>query len=228
MAAFFGLFLTLNTCLSACSGEAKEKPALEVLIKVTADPGQPLEGAQLVFAGKPVGTKTDAKGETTLTLTGSEGDTYDVAVKCPTGYQSPVKPLTIPLHRLADPGKPPEYEVSCPPTTRTVVVVVRAENGANLPVVHLGRVVAKTDSSGAATILLKDLEADTQFDLTLDTTEKGNEFLRPQNPSNVFTVKRSDDVFLFDQKFMIEKKATVYHAAPKKSGPIALPTKINQ
>lgn len=217
--------VVLAVCAS-CGGEPQQKPPVEVLVKVTGDPGQPLEGATVLFSGKPIKT-TDKKGSAPLTLTGNEGDSYDVTVKCPAGYQSPTKPINITLHRFAEPSKVPEYEVSCPPTTRTIVVAVRAENGANLPVLHLGRPIAKTDSAGAATVLLENLDADSQFELTLDTSEKGNEVLKPQNPTSTFTVKRSDDVLTFDVKFVVEKKAVVWKGV-KKVGPIALPTKINQ
>lgn len=210
---------------ASCGGEPQQKPPVEVLVKVTGDPGQPLEGASILFNAKPIKT-TDKTGSAPLTLTGNEGDTYDVTVKCPAGYQSPTKPISITLHRFAEPSKVPEYEVSCPPTTRTIVVAVRAENGANLPVLYLGRAIGRTDSAGAATVLLENLDADSQFELTLDTTEKGNEGLKPQNPTNTFTVKRADDVLTYDVKFAIEKKKIVWGA--KKVGPIALPTKINQ
>lgn len=213
--------------VAACGGEPQQKPPVEVLVKVSGDPGVPLEGASVLFSGKPIAT-TDAKGSAKLTLTGNEGDLYDVSVKCPAGFQSPVKPISITLHRFAEPSKTTEYEVSCPPTTRTIVVAVRAENGPNLNVLYLGRAIGRTDASGAATVLLEGLDADSQFELTLDTTEKGSEDLRPQNPTNVFTIKRADDVFTFDVKFTIEKKKVVWHAPPKKTGPIALPTKVNQ
>ncbi|MBI2393680.1 MAG: hypothetical protein HYV09_29165 [Deltaproteobacteria bacterium] len=212
---------------AACGAEPQQKPPVEVLVKVSGDPGAPLEGASVLFSGKSIAT-TDAKGAAKLTLTGNEGDLYDVTVKCPAGFQSPSKPISITLHRFAEPSKTTEYEVSCPPTKRNIVVAVRADNGPNLNVLHLGRAIGRTDASGAATVLLEGLDADSQFELTLDTTEKGNEDLKPQNPTNVFTVKRADDVFTFDVKFTIEKKKVVWHAPPKKTGPIALPTKVNQ
>lgn len=211
--------------LCGCGGEQQQKPPVEVLVKVTGDPGRPLKGANVLFSGKTIAT-TDAEGSAKLTLSGNEGDNYDVTVKCPVGFQSPTKPISITLHRFAEPSKTPEYEASCPPTTRTIVVAVRAENGANLPVLYLGRVIGRTDASGAATVLLENLDADSQFELTLDTSEKGNEVLKPQNPTSTFTIKRSDDVFTFDVKFVVEKKAVVWKGV-KKVGPIALPTKIN-
>lgn len=206
-----------------CGAEKKEKPPVEVLVKVQSDPGHPLKGATVLYNGKPIpGATTNEKGLAKITLTGNEGDLYDVTVKCPTGYQSPTKPVSITLHRFAEPAQAPEYDVSCPPTTRTIVVAVRAENGANLPVLYLGRAIGRTDSAGAATLLLENLDADSQFELTLDTSAKGNEVLKPQNPSSVFTVKRSDDVLTMDVKFVVEKKAVKY---VQKVGPIALPTK---
>jgi hypothetical protein len=223
----FALAAALLVGCSGCSeGSLPQKPPLEVVVKITSDPGRPVDGAEILFNGKPI-AKTDPQGAAKLVLQGKEGESYEVTVRCPPGYQSPTKGLLIPLHRLTDPSKPPEYEVSCPPTKRSIVVVVRAENGANLPVMYLGRAVGHTDASGAATVLLKDVDADAQFDLTLDTTEKGNEGLRPQNPSASFTVKRADDVFAFDVKFTVEAKAKVFWVGPKKEGPVKLPTKVN-
>ncbi len=217
------IVLLLASCKEPLA--AKEKLPLEVQVKVTSDPGKPLEGANVVFAGKTIAT-TDDTGTAKLTLTGNDGDSYEVTIKCPQKYVSPTKSTVIPLRRLE--GSTPEYDVSCPPATRTAVVAVRAENGAFLPVKHLGRIVARTDGAGAATVLLKDIEADTPVELVLDTTEKGMEVLRPQNPSSpAFLIKRSDEVFTFDQKFAIEPPKVKVFYGPKKSGPIALPTKSN-
>ncbi len=221
--------MLLVPALAACGEEvkAKPKPPLEVKVVVSSDPGKPTEGADVVYAGKVIAT-SDAKGIAKLTLKGNDGDAYDVTIKCPKGFQSPSKPLTIPLQRLADPSEAPEYDVSCPPLTRTVVVALRAENGPNLPVNYLGHAVGRTDGSGAATVLLGDVDSETSLVLTLDTSEKASEGLRPQNPSNTFVVKGQDDIFTWDQKFVVEapkKKAWV--AGPARKGPVALPTKAH-
>ena len=220
-----GATTTGAVALTACGSEPPQKPPVEVLVKVTSDPGRPLAGATVLYNAKPIpGATTDDKGVAKITLTGNEGDAYPVTVKCPAGYQSPTKTITITLHRFAEPAQAPEYDVACPPTTRTMVVAVRADNGANLPILHLGRAVGRTDSAGAATVLLENLDADSQFELTLDTTEKGNDVLKPQNPSSVFAVKRGDDVLTMDVKFVVEKKK-VWVGGAKRIGPIALPTK---
>ncbi len=229
--ALSSLLLSLVSLgLGGCGEEvkAKPKPPLEVAVIVTSDPGKPIEGAEVVYAGKTL-KRTDEKGVAKLTLKGNDGDSYEVRIKCPKGFQSPSKPLTIPLQRLSDPNDVAEYDVACPPVTRTVVVAVRADNGANLPVSYLGRAVGRTDGSGAATILVPDVDADSQIVLTLDTTEKGNEGLKPQNPSSTFVVKGRDDVFGWDQKFVLAApKAKVWVGGPARVGPVALPTKVNR
>lgn len=226
--ASFALVLTSRGLLG-CGEEvkAKPKPPMEVAVAVSSDPGKPLEGVPILYNGKAI-AKTNEKGIAKLTLKGNEGDSYDVTIKCPEGFQSPPKPLTIPLQRLADPNEAPEYDVACPPTTRTVVVAVRAENGANLPINYLGRALGRLDASGAATILIPEADADSQIVLTLDTTEKGNEGLKPQNPSSTFVVKKADDVFTWDQKFVVEGPKVKTWYGPAKAGPVGLPTKLNR
>ena len=189
--------------LAACSAfQTVAPPPQEILVRVSGDPGQPLKGAAVLFNGQQVSQSGD-DGLAKLKLTGKDGETFDVSVTCPEGYLSPTKPIQVRLVRLADPSKRPEYDVACPPTTRTVVVAVRADNGPNVPVLYLGREVARTDGAGAAHVLLK-LKADEGFNLVLGTD--GNDRLRPQNPSASFLVRDRDDVFTFDQKFELEKK----------------------
>jgi len=210
-------------CLSlGCSRfDPPPPPPQIVIIKVSSDPGVPLGDASLLFNGKEV-AKTGADGKGQLRLSGDDGDTFQVMVKCPEGYASPTRPVNVQLRRLAEKGKYPEYEVSCPPDHRTVVVAIRADNGAQLPVVHLGREVARTDASGAAHVLLK-LAPGESFELMLDTSSY--EKLKPQNPVANFLVSESDDVVLFDQKFDIPKKKRGTWR-PKKAEPTG-PVKIN-
>jgi hypothetical protein len=175
--------------------------------KVSGDKDKPLEGALVLHNGNKVG-QTKSDGVARLRLQGAEGETFSFLVQCPAGYQSPLKPVVVTLRRLADNSKTPEYALSCPPTSRSVVVSVRADNGPNLPIVYLGREVGRTDESGAAHLLLQ-LRPNEQFELSLNTGGKDAEMLRPQNPVAAFQVKGQDDVFSFDQKFAIEKKKIV-------------------
>jgi hypothetical protein len=190
---------------------AREEPApYEFVVRVTSDPGRPLAGAVFSYNDAQVGvTKTD--GTVRLAIRGVEGEVFGLSVGCPEGFRSPTAPLQVTLRRQADLTRRPEYAVSCPPKSRAVVVAVRADNGKNLPVLYLGQEVARTDASGAAHMLLY-VSPDDPFEVTLGTTEKGAERLRPQNPSLKFVAKDQDDVFTFDQRFVIEP-------APRRAAP---------
>jgi hypothetical protein len=205
---------------AACNAfKSVPPPPQEIIFHVASDPGRPLKDAALIYSGQKVAA-TGEDGVGKLKLTGKDGESFDITVSCPDGYQSPAKPTTVILRRLADTSKVPEYDVSCPPTARTVVVAVRADGGPNLPVMYLGREVARTDAAGGAHVLLK-LKPDETFDLVLGTTaDKANERLRPQNPFASFVVKDRDDVFTFDQKFEQEKKKQV--VIGKRRGPVKI------
>ena len=191
-------------------------PPFQIFIRIDSDPGRPLAGATVSRNNKVLAT-TGPDGRGMLTLVGAEGETTDVTIKCPDTFQSPTKPTSIRLTRFADKTKVPEYTVSCPPTLRRVVVAVKADNGPNLPVMYLNRMITRTDASGAAHFALE-VAPNTQFQVTLDTAE--NTRLKPISPTKPFTVPQHDDILVFDQKFELEKIRAV--AAPRVNIPRAL------
>ncbi|MBX3189240.1 MAG: hypothetical protein KF819_19610 [Labilithrix sp.] len=181
-------------------------PPFNVAFAVEGDPGNPITGAIVSRNDKAVAT-TGPDGRATLTLEGADGETVDATVKCPEGFTSPTKPISMRLARMRD-GRAPEFRVSCPPNQRKVVVAVKAENGPNLPVIYLGKVITRTDASGAAHFALE-APPGGQFQVTLDTS--GDAKIKPASPSKPFTVGQHDDIFVFDQKFEVEKKKVVHH-----------------
>ena len=175
-----------------------------MLLRVYSDPGKVVPGASVSFRGRVLG-QTDETGAVRLAMHGSEGDRIELLVRCPVDFLSPSKPLEVVLHRLADPGARVEHQVQCPPVRRDLVVVVRAEHGPNLPVMVLGREVARTDASGVAHVLLEVLAND-QVEMTLQTTdERAGERLRPQNPVMKFAGADRDDMKLFDVHFEVDR-----------------------
>ena len=213
LAAFFtsASILPITGCKSI---EAPPPPPQVISVRVTSDPGRPVIDAALLFDGKKV-AMTGADGVGVIKLVGKDGETFRVTVSCPEGFESPAQPVQVMLKRLTDTTKTPEYAVSCPPKTRSIVVAVRTENGVNLPVMYLGREVARTDSSGSAHVLLK-LEPGEQFALTLATGD--DKLINPQNPVASFVVSNQDAVVRFDQPFKLPPKP-VYRAGPRQVGP---------
>lgn len=202
---------------SACKDlEPPPAPPFQIFIRVDSDPGHPVPGATVSRNSKTLAT-TGPDGRGMLTVSGAEGETTDVNIKCPDAFMSPSKPTSIRLTRFADKSKIPEYTVNCPPMLRRVVVAVKAENGPNLPVVYLNKVITRTDLSGAAHFALE-VAPGAQFQVTLDTGE--NTRLKPVSPSKPFTVPQHDDILVFDQKFDVEKIRAV--AAPRVNIPRAL------
>ncbi len=220
----FGDVALLSMALVAGVGCNRASPpaSYDLLIRVNGGPGRPLGGARVLFQGKPVGTSKD-NGTVKLSIEGTEGEVFPFTVACPDGYRSPSKPIDVTLRRLANPGEPPEFSVSCMPLTRSVVVSVRADQGPNLPVMYLGQEVARTDFSGAAHVLLT-LPPGEEFELMLDTTNGGGERLRPQRPTGKFSVKNEDEILTFHVPFTVEveKRAAPARAAPRAPGPIRL------
>jgi len=181
--------------------EPPPQPPFQIFIKVESDPGKPVPLSTISRSNKVLAT-TNQEGRGMLTIAGAEGETTDVVVKCPDAFSSPLKPTSIRLTRFADKTKVPEYTVSCPPMLRRVVVAVKADNGANLPVVYLNRVITRTDLSGAAHFALE-VAPGAQFQVGLDTQEQPR--LKPPNPSKPFTVGGHDDILVWEQKFELEK-----------------------
>lgn len=187
-------------------------PPYEVVIRVDSDPGVPLPGAVVVRNGKDI-VATGPDGRAKLQMTGPDGTTNDFMVRCPADFTSPTQAISITIRRLSGSGALPEYTTNCPPNVRRVVVAVRADGGPNLPITYLGKPVGKTDSSGAAHLLLAMKPGD-QFQLGLDTSAPGLERLRPESPAKIFVVKDADDIQVFDIKFTLEPVKKVYHPPP--------------
>lgn len=200
---------------SACAARSEQAPPFEVLVRATDEANQPLGGALVQHEGKTLST-TAADGSALVTLRGPEGAMVDLNIVCPAGHESSPKATRVTLRRMTGGDSRPEYAVPCPSTTRSIVVVVRAENGPNLPVLYLGREVARTDASGAAHAAL-DVRPGEMIEVTLDT--QSNKLLRPESPTIALAIKQQDDIFVVDQRFTAPAPRVV---APRRRGPVPL------
>lgn len=213
-----GLLLTLS--LGGCDAlrswlEDEQKPAsaseptYPVLVIARRDDQDTVPEVQLLLGSKVAGT-TGPQGSVQLSLKGAEGDLVALTVKCPETYASPEKPVVVGLRRMASGSPPPKFEVQCVPLLRQIVVGIRTENGANLPIRRLNQVVGQTDASGVAHLLLQASPREA-VTLTLDT--RGDDTLRPQSPTLTFSAPDRDELILLEQKFTVKRK--VVHVAPK-------------
>ena len=189
----------------SCDLAEKPNPPFEIIVSVTSDPGQPLSGAIVMKGGKE-GPSTGSDGKVTLKIGGQEGESVELVVKCPADYISPVKPIVALLRRNAG-TKLAEYQATCPPAVRHMVIAVRADQGPNLPVKVLGHIVGYTDANGAFTYALP-LHPGDGVEMMIDTSD--NPLRTPQNPVKPFTMTAYDNVVTFDQKFEVGTIKKVY------------------
>ncbi|CAN5856551.1 hypothetical protein BH11MYX4_BH11MYX4_47460 [soil metagenome] len=210
--------LASAACGAPEAGEQGKIPfTADVLI--TSDPGTGTPGAELVAGGQRLAT-TDASGHARVSLQGTEGDSLEISVRCPAGFQSPAETIGVSLRRLSSGSRSPSFVARCAPLTRTVVVGIRTENGANLPVIYLGKEVGRTDAWGAAHIVLT-VKANEQVNLGLDTAAVGSKRpkLRPESPTLTFVAKDIDDFVTLEQKFDVEWAAAGLPRAAPRGGP---------
>jgi len=185
----------------------------EFMLRVSSDPGQGVEGARASVKGRALGV-ADGSGAIDIQLRGHEGDVLSIDVACPSGHRSP-PPVLVPLRRMgrARPDRDgkaqrvlPEFAAVCTPLSHSIVVAVRAEHGPNLPLLHLGRELARTDSSGAAHVRL-DVASQDVVELVLDTSEQPR--LRPKNPILRIQPGSRDEIVATSQEFTLLTQSPV-------------------
>lgn len=192
---------------------------MPIALDVSSDPGKGTKGADIQAGGRTLATTDDA-GHAALQLHGIEGDLVELTVACPAGFEAPAASLKVAIRRGTEGEPGPHFDARCAPMVRTVVVGVRTEHGPDLPVVYLGREVARTDSSGAALVALS-VKPGEHVSLTLDTDAvRAGQKLAPENPTLTFVARDADDFVTLDQKFAVEKpRPKPSRRVPRPSGP---------
>jgi hypothetical protein len=213
-------YLSCLACLAlGCSG-VSATPTIEAKVNVRAQTsdGVPVAGVLLEAAGRQAVSAAD--GTADLTLSGSEGERREVSVVCPDDYETPASTLVVSIQR-SDAARAYNYDVACTPLRRSVVVVTRAVNGANLPILHLGSEIGRTNEAGIAHASVS-LPAGEPLRLMLDTDGRD---LLPRSPMFDFPAADRDEIVTVTQVFEVPVRPKVSRRPAKKTPP-SRPTRL--
>jgi hypothetical protein len=200
-------------------------PQFALRFRATADGARPLANVTVAIAGRRAGA-TDAGGSLQVNWRAQEGTSLPLSTSCPPGYRSANAPRSITLRRSRglDRQRAPALQVTidCVPSEHTAVLVVRAPDRPDLPVIVDGRERGRTDRSGVAHVYLR-REPYRVIQVTLDTRARAR--LRPQNPSITFRLENSDAIFVFDQPFELvpARRRRRRHRRPEPPREVAKP-----
>lgn len=217
-----------TACFLASACDPPPAPKFEIAVMVSSDPGRPMPNAVISGAGKELG-KTGADGKATLALAAREGESLDMSITCPAGFQSPPKPITVVFRKLPD-GQRPEYPAMCPPSERAAVISVHVDVVdprdqsfiANLPVNYIGKTYTRTDAGGAGHFVVP-ISPDEQLTVVLDTS--GIPELVPKNPTATISARNQDDIYAVDFGKLTYLRKKAKPPPPAKAKPKG-PTKL--
>lgn len=167
-------------------------------IVVEADPGVRLGTVPVRINGDEVG-RTGPNGTLRTPVFFEPGRMLRVAHDCPPGHRAPPEPSSVRMRRYdSDLPLPIQIKLSCTPLVRVAAFVIRAKNGAGLPVRVNGEVVATTNESGVAHFS-RSGPAGTEYLVELDARDRPT--LLPTSAETLVRVPDSDEVFVITQSF---------------------------
>jgi hypothetical protein len=205
------LLVSALLALLGC-GDEHAPTVIPIAVHTEADPGVALAGVLVRAGDTPLGT-SDASGAIEAQLTGDLGATVAITATCPEGHREERVRADVVLRPVFDVTGAAcglDVTLSCPPSSRQAVLVVRAGGDApryGLPVRIDGREVAVTDASGVAHVPIG-MAPGESFRVELATATVAP-MLRPADPATSFTFADHDDIFVFDQRFEEERAPEV-------------------
>lgn len=207
-----GLLVTTALLGIGCTPIASRTRDQPATVVTESDPGVPLPNVAVLIGEKEV-ARTDERGRASLLVRGLDGESFPIAVRCPEGHRPTRSADFAVIVRKSDDGRAPEFHARCARTQRHAVVVLKAGIGKDLPVLHLGRTVARTDDAGHATFAL-DVSPGEDVEVSLDTTDAKK--LLPRSPTLTFKAPDRDEPVVVEQRFTLE-------APPKRRIVVARP-----
>ncbi len=214
--------------IAACGNkvESSNSERFEVLVHVQSDDTSPLAGVSLQLAAQKVGV-TDAQGQLSLRLRGTEGQALELGVTCPSTHEPMLKPVSVRLTRARrldqKASEPLTQVVTCTRRERELVIVTHLDSAVGVPVLVDGTRVAVTDARGDAEAVVRVRRDARAMQLSLDPKTPRFD---PIQSARTYELAGKDAVLLFAPKLaaapVARRRAST--TAPKKRH---VPTRIN-
>lgn len=191
--------------LASCHARFSPESAIEVVFEVASDRGLRLSNVPVELEGKALGN-TNSNGVLRAKIDGKPGQRLRVECVCPPGHTEGAVPKFFRIRPLNGIGESQrgalKVTLRCKLEKRLAVFIVRANNGAGLPVLLNGHTVAHTNSEGVAQFSAS-APPGTDFVVKLDT--QGQPDLIPQHPTHLRMLSDADDIFVVHQSFDHQK-----------------------
>lgn len=183
---------------TACHDGSRTGRPVPLEIAVHADPGTPLAAVPIRVDGESVGV-TGSDGTLRIPVVGEPGHVLRIAHDCPVNHRAPREAELLRIRRYdQDRSAPIEIKLECRPLTRIAVFVVRAKNGAHLPVRVNDELVATTNSFGVAHFSTRGRPG-SEYLVELDAS--GDPTLLPHSVVTQFRLPDANELFVVTPSF---------------------------
>lgn len=188
--------------LAGCSEPAVTQLARPFELHALTSRGEPLPRLRAWLDGTLLG-ETQAEGVLRGTLRGRVHQRVVLSWACPAAYEPPSEQRELSLDAAQTPLK---LEARCAPLDIAAALVVRARGAPpeGLPIVVRDEVVARTDESGLAHVVLR-ARRGSALTVGLDTTAHPG--LVPASPLETFQLGREDTILLLDRTLALPPKS---------------------
>jgi len=197
-------------------GCGRERPLgydLQFEVVVESDPGVALAGVAVAIDGDGVGS-TDSRGRLSATRFVVAGQLLTIAHVCPPRFVATSAPRAVRVRRFTQSSGSDRVKLRlrCRSESRLAVFIVRTRGAAEVEIAINGGAVTRTDGAGVAHVSFR-ARPGTEFLVELTSRIA---MLRPRRVSRVFTLRDSDEIFVFDQPYRRRPKSRrAMHTKPR-------------
>jgi hypothetical protein len=181
-----------------CERDGASLAPLSFDVFVESDPGHAVSGVSVAIDGRSVGS-TDATGRVRASRSVTPGQVLTFSHSCPAGFVRESEPRVFRARSYLD-GRTADgvsLTLRCQPERRLAIFVIWTRGVGAVDVLVNGERTMTTDADGVAHLSRRaNPGSDFLVELVTDSPR-----VRPKKVSRMFTLRDSDQIFVFDQPY---------------------------